>query len=130
MIVKAMDFVSLGSNMTANEPSWDLVEKALRALNGETADGVVLQMAEQCYMGISGGRNNRYLVAGYLKGFGGFVCASGEKGGTPIDVVVVGDLNTVESKNVVGIEAAVLAAKAFFFHGELAKEMKWEHDQC
>lgn len=76
-------------------------------------------------MGISGGQDGRYVVAGFLEGFGSFICASGEAG-PPKEVVVAGDYNTYASSNVVGVETAIRAAKAFFERGLLSKDLKWE----
>src|SRR5271154_6552143 len=111
MFVKAIQYGTTGHEKTTERPSWDFVETALRSLDGNANDGVALDCAGKSYMGIAGGEKDRYVVAGYLEGFGSFICASGAANGSPKDVVVAGDLNTYASENVVGIETAVAAAK-------------------
>src|SRR3954467_8997297 len=125
MFVQAIVFWPNGKEQTVQHPSWDFVEAILRTLDGHANDGLTMESTGNSYMGISGGENDRYLVAGYLEGFDSYVCASGNSGGPPLDVVVTGDYNTCESKNVVGLETAIVAAKEFFERGILSENLKW-----
>jgi hypothetical protein len=109
-------------------PPWNVVEAAVRSLDGEQRDGLVLQGTGQSYMAVSGGENNRYAIVGHLEGCGEFICASGVEGGPAQDVVVAGDYNSFESKHVIDIETALLAAKAFFEHGLLCNDLRWEKE--
>lgn len=125
MFIKAIEYGPNGNETTAADPSWDFVEAIIRSLDGHASDGVALDSSGTSYMGISGGQDGRYVVAGFLEGFGSFICASGEAG-PPKEVVVAGDYNTYASSNVVGVETAIRAAKAFFERGLLSKGLKWE----
>jgi hypothetical protein len=110
-------------------PTWDVVEAALRSLDGQERDGIVLQRDNQSYMGISGGEDNQCAIIGYLEGFGEYVCASGVEDGPAQDVAVAGDYNSFESKHVIELEKALLAAKAFFERGVLSEQLKWEKEE-
>src|SRR5215469_8103747 len=112
MFIKAIEYGPNGNETTAADPSWDFVESILRSLDGQASDSVALDSSGKSYMGITGGRDGRNVVAGFLEGFGSFICASGEAG-PPKEVVVTGDFNTYASTNVVGVETAIRAAKAF-----------------
>jgi len=107
-------------------PSWADVDARLRALDGEQSDGIVLGSPADTYMGISGGENNRYIVAGYLEGFGSYIIASGDPAGDRQDVVICNDYAAFPSRNIVGLEEAILAARSFFETGQLTAELKWE----
>lgn len=126
MAIKELKF---DRTQVAENPTWEFVEAALRCLDGENKDGVVLQSTGQSYMGIAGGENGRYAIIGYLEGFGEFICASGLQGGPPQDVVVAGDCNNFASKHVVDINTAVEAAKAFFGTPALSERLKWEKSE-
>ena len=112
-----------------SQPSWDVVETSIRNLDGGSCDGVALNGPNNSYMGVAGGEEGRYVIAGYLHGLGSYICASGEEEGPSQNVVVAGDYNTYPSKNVVGIEIVVEAAKAFFERGVLLERLKWEKQQ-
>lgn len=124
----AIEKLKLGRTEVVEDPRWDAVEAALRSLDGRDSDGLVLQRTSQTYMGVAGGENGCYAIVGHLEGFGEFICASGVEGGPPRDVAVAGDYNRFESKHVVDIENAVLAAKAFFDAGVLSNQLRWEKE--
>ena len=92
-------------------------------------DGIVLNSAGKSYMGISGGRHNECVVAGYREGFGSFICASGKQSSSPKQIAVNGDYNSYSSVNVVAFEAAIKAAKVFFERGELSQDCEWEKER-
>src|SRR5690349_18032811 len=121
MSIKSMEFGPNGNETTVTNPSWGAAESILRELDGERNDSVALDSSGDSYMGISGGRDGCYVVAGFLEGFGSFICANGSEGRPAQDVVVAGDFNTYASENVVDLETAVRAAKVFFETGGLAK---------
>ncbi|MGA2231446.1 MAG: hypothetical protein ABSH22_11150 [Tepidisphaeraceae bacterium] len=127
MFVETIKYGTTDHQQIAQKPSWDFVQTALRSLDGNITDGVALESAGKSYMGIAGGERGHYVIAGYLQGFGSFICASGDAAGPAKDVVVAGDFNTYASENVVGIETAVLAAKAFYERGALLENLKWEN---
>jgi len=122
----AIEQMKLERSGVVERPSWDCVEAALRALNGEDKDGIVLKSDGPSYMGISGGEDGWYAIIGFLEGFGEFICASGAQDGPPRDVVVAGDYNSFASKHVIGIQTVLAAAKAFFERGALSDELEWE----
>ena len=124
----AIKELKLERTRTVENPTWDCVEAALRSLDGQERDGLVLQCANSSYMGISGGENDCYAIVGYSEGFGEYICASGVEGGPEQNVVVAGDYNQFQSKHVVDIKMAVLAARTFFDRGELSSELKWEKE--
>jgi hypothetical protein len=128
MFVKSFEFVQ-GEAQPQVDPQLVEVEAALRSLDGEERDGIILNSGGQSYMGISGGERGRYVVAGYLEGQGSFICANGNPDGPRKDVVVARDYNTYASKNVVCLEDAIVAAKAFCKHGALSYRLKWENDR-
>lgn len=111
-----------------SQPSWDAVETSIRNLDGGTCDGVALNGPNNSYMGVAGGEEGRYVVAGYLHGFGSYICASGKEGPFK-DVVVAGDYNPYPCKNVVDLEIVLKAAKAFFEQGVLAESLRWEKER-
>ncbi|MFI5379133.1 MAG: hypothetical protein ACHRHE_07550 [Tepidisphaerales bacterium] len=129
MFVKAMAVIyGIAGDTTAENPTWELVEATLQSLDGEGCDGVSLDSIGDSCMGISGGNDGRYVVAGYLKGFGNFICASGESAGPAKDVAVAGDFNSYASINVVSIQTAIAAAKAFCEGGVLSEHLVWEKE--
>lgn len=128
MFVNLIEFGSPTRDTSARDPSWAFVETYLRSLNGDKKDGVILGSSGNSYMGISGGRNNQYLVAGYLDGYGSFVFSGGSENDTPQEVVVNGDFSTYASENVADLEEAVAAAKVFYERGALAEQFKWENE--
>ena len=129
MFVTAIDFWPNGKQQRVEDPTWDFVDARLRLLDGEVNDGVLMDSGGDSYMGISGGEHGRYIVAGYLDGFGSYICASGKVGGALLEVVVTADYNTYESKHVVGIETVISAAKEFFERGVLSEELNWEKQE-
>lgn len=114
---------------TVENPQWEIIEAALRSLDGEGRDGVCLDGVDDSYMGICGGNDGRYVVAGYLAGVGSFICESGEAGGSAMDVAVTGDFNTYASINVVTVETAIAAARAYCERGVLCEHLLWETER-
>jgi hypothetical protein len=126
MFVKKIEFGIPGSVPIAIVPSWSVLESHLRSLDGNNSDGVLLQSSGTSYMAVSGGIDNKLVVAGYLEGYGSFICASGPAKGPTTDVSVNGDFNQYPSKNVVDICTAVAAARVFCEGGVLAEHLEWE----
>jgi hypothetical protein len=126
MFIKAMEYGPSANESTIKFPTWDQVEAALRGLDGQTTDSVILALDGQSYLGISGGEDNRFVLAGYIESFGSFICASGVHEGPAVDVVVAGDFNSYASKNVIELHQALEAARALHERGVLSEHLKWE----
>ena len=126
MFVKAMEFGPGGEETTVESPGWDAVERALRSLDGLKNDSVTLDSVGRSYLGVAGGAGDRYVLAGFLDGFGSFICASGREDGAVVDVPVAGDTNAYESKHVVDINVVIDAARAFYERGALLERLRWE----
>jgi hypothetical protein len=113
-------------------PSWDEVEAAVRSMDGERLYGISLEREGNSCMGICGGNDGRYVVAGYMEGFGDFICASGMQSGPAMEVAVTGDFNCYASANIVNADQAVAIAKAFCQRGVLLESLNWKPamEQC
>jgi hypothetical protein len=129
MFVKAMECGPAGNPRTKANPSWDDIEAEVWSLDGDRNDSIALDGAGTSYMGICGGGDDHYVVAGFLEGFGSFICASGQKDGSPIDVAVTGDFNTYPSKHVVDLDKAIAAAKVFCEQGVLSDRLRWDKER-
>jgi hypothetical protein len=126
MFVTSLQYGSPTGDRNLANPEWDSVEMHLRLLDGDSSDGVILGSSGNSYLGVSGGRGNQYVVAGYIAGFGSFILANGEKGHGTRQVVVNGDFNNYPARHVVGLDDAIAAAKEFFESGDLVKGFIWE----
>jgi hypothetical protein len=126
VFVTSIEYGSPNADISTLSPTWDAVEKHLRSLDGDSKDGVILSTSGNSYLGISGGRRNQYIVAGYIEGHGSVILAGGENDGKNQEVVVAGDFQVFASEFVVGLDVAVCAAKTFFDCGTLAPELKWK----
>jgi hypothetical protein len=122
MLIKELQFQRAEA---IQKPSWEHVNAAISCLDGIGEDGIVLQSDGQSYMGISGGKEGRFAVIGFIDGYGEFICASGKEG-VAQQVVVAGDYNTFASRHVVGLASVLIAARDFFERGKLSEQLKWE----
>jgi hypothetical protein len=114
-----------GGDVTIDNPGWDLVEAEIRALDGDSKDSLVLQASDGSYMGISGGSNDEYVVAGYLVDTGRFILASGQGTGETKYIPVCGDENPFVDFEVVTLDIVLDVAKTFFEFGERDKKYEW-----
>lgn len=126
MFVRTMEYGPSGNETTVANPNWLAVEAELRLLDGDRNDSIALDGTGTSYMGVCGGKDGQYVVAGFLEGFGSFICACGDPNGPAIDVPVAGDFNTYPSKHVVGLETAIAAAKEFCEQGVLLNQLQWD----
>jgi hypothetical protein len=135
MFIKKLEFGIPGNPKTVVDPTWTFVHSCICSIDGvrridtPVNDGVVLQLEGHSYMGISGGLNGQFIVAGYFEGYGSFICANGPTAGPVQNVSVNGDLNPYQSKFVVDLDVAVCAAKTFCEHGRLTESLTWERWQ-
>lgn len=127
MFVTSIEYGSPNADGSVPSPDWNCVEMHLRSLDGDNKDGVILASSGSSYLGISGGRSNQYVVAGYVEGRGSVILANGPKGEGVQQVVVNGDFNDFASEFVVGLEDAIAAAREFFQSGSLVRQFKWEN---
>jgi hypothetical protein len=127
MFIKSIEIQSLTGAKAVEKPDWSLVENELRSLDGCDKDSLILDHNdERSYMGISGGRDNQYVVGGYLEGFGSFIANIGIESTKIVEAVVCGDFIEYTAMNVVDLESAIAMAKVFFNSGELASSFRWE----
>lgn len=124
MFVTTLEIGAFGTGKVSN-PNWQMVEVALRKLDGDENDSVILGCDDESYMGVVGGNDGRYFVGGFLKSQGSFACSDGNSE-TLLDVACAGDFNQYPAKNVLWLDAAITAAKAFYELGQLCSRYKWE----
>ena len=90
------------------QPSRDAVVSALQSLDGSTCDSVVLNGPQEAYMGIVGGHEGRYVVAGRRHDGKPFILTVGEWQGMWIPVIVGGQENEYADNEVVTLEDALV----------------------
>jgi len=124
--IKSIEFDAPGGSQTIDAPTWEIVERELRALDGASRDSVCLDAADgRAYMGISGGENMQFVVAGFLDGFGSYLIAEGEPEKARIQIAACHDHVDFASVNVVGLETAVRAARYFYENVGLDPSLRW-----
>ena len=126
MFVISLEIDSPSGEKVLPHPSWATVEAEVRALDGDHKDSIVLATQSNAYMGIAGGSEGRYVVGGFLDGFGEYICASGGDIPEIMEVAVCRDYNQYAAVNVVGLHSALAAARDFFHAGKLSSELRWD----
>lgn len=110
---------------TIINPPWSAVEGAIRNLNGHTATIVTLSARDGANMMIGGGAVGQYVV--FVSRDGRTYCSiqNAEKAAGSTMVVVGGQEGAYRSELIVGLDAALIAAKRFWQDGGLAKSFVW-----
>jgi hypothetical protein len=107
------------------QPSWDAVLRAVQRLDGGACDSVVLNGPQEAYMGIVGGHEGQYVVAGRRRDGKPFILTSGEWRGRWVPVIAGGQENEYADNEVVTLEDALAAARTFFESGECDPRFQW-----
>jgi Immunity protein Imm1 len=129
MFVTSLETAAASGNESETQvverPSWDAVVRAVQSLDGGARDSVVLNGPEPAYMGIAGGHDGQYVVAGRRGDGKPFILTVGEHRGTWVLVAVGGQENEYADNEVVGIETALAAAHSFFESGACDPRFQW-----
>ncbi len=107
------------------QPSWNDVAHAVQGLDGGTRDSVVLTGPKEAYMGIVGGHEGQYVVAGRRLDGKPFILTVGEWRGTWVPVMVGGQENEYADNEAVVLDDALAAARTFFESGECDPRFHW-----
>ena len=107
---------SLETTITANggyetavieQPTWSTVgTAAVRNLDGDSRDSVIINGPDEAYMGIVGGTDGNYVVAGMRPDAKAFILTAGERRGKWVPVAVGGQENEYADNEVVTLEQA------------------------
>jgi hypothetical protein len=111
------------------EPSWELVEIAIRDLNGQSRNDLYLQAVasdRETYLAVGGG-GGRYLVSGSLRGESFPTVISGSSSDSKRESLVVGGQAGDYPRNwILDLDTALRAAKSYFQSGEFGGgEAQW-----
>lgn len=105
--------------------SWDDVVEAVRKMNGDTFDGVMLNGIDSSYMGIVGGKDGQYVVAGVDRQDKRFILTVGESKHQWIAINVGRQENEYAGNEVVPLETVLVVAHTFFDVGECDLRFNW-----
>jgi hypothetical protein len=129
MFVTSLETAAASASGSESEvverPSWDAVVRAVQTLDGGARDSGVLNGPEAAHMGIVGGHDGQYVVAGRRRDGKPFILTSGERRGAWIAVAVGGQENQYADNEVVALEHALAAAHTFFESGECDPRFQW-----
>ncbi len=114
-----------GGDEVISKPSWPQVASLIKALDGELKDSLVLEGDDGSYMGIVGGLDGQYVVAGFLTASGRFILASEDGSGAIKYIPVCGDENPFCDFEIVNQEVVLDVAKTFFEKGICDPGFKW-----
>ncbi len=106
-------------------PSWNDVIEAVERLDGNAHDGVVLNAANGSYLGIVGGHDGRFVVAGRRLDGKPFILRVGQTVGMWIAVTVGGQDNEYGDNEVVAMDTALVVARTFFESGKCDDRYQW-----
>jgi hypothetical protein len=107
------------------QPTWSAVDSAVRSLDGEARDSVIINGPDEAYMGIAGGTDGSYVVAGRRRDAKTFILTAGERRGKWLPVAVGGQENEYADNEVVTLEQALAVARTFFESGECDPRFQW-----
>jgi hypothetical protein len=112
------------------EPSWRDVEAAIRRLDGEEYNDVYLERPDERKWLAVGGGSGRYFVMLTIEAHTpdeSWLVACSEGGDEAVESLVVGGQpGNYPARQVVPLELALDAAKAFYATGEPALMLRWE----
>ena len=124
--VESIEFGTNGfPGVTIQRPGWQVVERELRALDGDNSDSVVLDGPKDTYMGVSGGNEGRYVISGWVNGRGSYRYSVGEKTGEQLEVSSCADSAYFDSSEVTDLETVLDVAKRFFESGAVGTSIRW-----
>lgn len=111
------------------DPSWEDVEQAIKALDGEVRNDLYLAQGlgdPETFLCVGGG-NGKYLVSGSVEGkrFPTVVIPDGSD--EIVSLIVGGQLSEFPRRFIVDLNTALTAAKAFFESGRFGEgDVVWE----
>jgi Immunity protein Imm1 len=111
-------------------PSWGEVERAIRNLDGDSLNDLYLHPNDQVpesYFAVGGGEDGRYLV---------IICEANERfteavssladDGTRVSMMCGGQPTSFATRQLVDLEAVLVAAKHFYDSGSASPRVTWE----
>ena len=107
-------------------PTWQDVEREIRALDGEQQDQVFIGFDDERYLGVCGG-NGGYYVTSAMTPQGEYALADPSRPADRTVLVMNGQTCEYVLSHTTDLATALAAARWYYDHeGELAPTLKWE----
>jgi hypothetical protein len=113
------------SDFDLDYPVWNDVDKAIRSLDGNSRDQVILIIDEGHSLLIGGGENGVYCCETELP-HGQFILADPSKSKEKTVTIMSGQPGEYVESHTVDMNAILGAAKRFFDHGDNLMSLTWE----
>ena len=130
MFVKSIELMTLHGDEHQSafaEPiTWERIEKAIREIDGDTIDGVMLNGQDLSYMGIVGDNNGHYVVAGIDYNSRPFILTVGEFNHQWIALSIGGQENEYADNEIISLETVLVVGRTFVELGECDSRFKWK----
>jgi hypothetical protein len=107
------------------QPCFADVVQAVELLNGDDRDSVILNGQDGSYMGIVGGRDGKYVVAGRDHSGRSFILIAGPRGGKWVPVNAGGQENEYADNEIIPLDTVLVVARTFFERGECDHRYQW-----
>jgi hypothetical protein len=118
---------NINNELAIEDVSWELIEKVIRNLDGDTRTLVTLEGDNGENMGIGGG-SGLYIVYATLDNEIFYNLRDSNKVGNVIELVVGGQSSEYPSELCVNLDKALMAARAFSENGIINETLEWECD--
>jgi len=108
------------------EPTWDVIEQAVRQLDGKYRTQIILGRTESEFMVVGGGTNGMYSC-GVIDQSGEEFAVIGERRDKAGHVVVpCGQPTPISNQEVIDLTAVLLAVKEYAESGQRCGQVKWK----
>lgn len=116
----------VGPRAPAGQPlTWERIERAIRALDGETLTEVVVTGPDLAWAGVAGG-GGVYSVDLTLDDRRWYHLVSPDAPDEPVEFVAAGQAVRKSRRRVADLAATLRALRAFAVEGRIAEELAWE----
>lgn len=110
------------------EFSWETIENAIKALNGDTKTQVSLNAEEEIHMCIGGGNNGLYNVYATFDNMRFYNLKDSDKSDTEmVELVTGGQLGEFPANICVTLDKVLKAANTFAEHGKIDETLEWDY---
>ncbi|MBD2310119.1 hypothetical protein H6G20_00285 [Desertifilum sp. FACHB-1129] len=121
------------SNLTEENfienPSWDLIEIAIRELDGKSKTLVTLGTDSEAYLTVGGGEAGKYIVTATFDNLDFYNLVNSAADGEIESILIGGQAGDYPAKMHVDLLSCLLAARTFTHSGELDSLLTWEADR-
>jgi hypothetical protein len=129
MYVKSLEYDNWEDTRSVDEridnPSLSDIELAIRAIDGNRRQGIILLGASDAHLAVGGGSGGQFVVYVTFDNERFFCATSNNNGGSIVRLQVGGQEGEYPSHLIVNLDQALAAAQMFARFGQLDPELRW-----